>query len=62
MLLDTLVEKVVVSPLITINHKESIATAAEMINIKKIRKTAVTKKSEIVEILTSTNLVRQLIK
>ena len=50
------------SPLITINHKESIATAAEMMNIKKIRNLAVAEESKIIEILTSTDLVRQLAK
>ena len=47
--LDTLVEKVVVSPLITINHKESIVVAAEMINTKKLERRQSLRKVKLLE-------------
>ena len=59
---DTAVEKVMSSPLITINHKEPISAAAEMMNTKKIRKLAVAEDGKIIGIITSTDLVRQLAK
>jgi CBS domain-containing protein len=59
---DTPVEKVMSSPLITINHNEPISIAAEIMSSKKIRKLAVTENDKIIGILTSTNLVNQLAK
>ena len=59
---DTSVEKVMSSPLITINYNESIAHAAERMASKKIRKLAVTDNGNIVGLITSTDLVNQLIK
>ncbi|MGY5143832.1 MAG: CBS domain-containing protein [Candidatus Nitrosopumilus sp. bin_32a] len=60
--LDTPVEKIMSSPLITINHNESISSAAERMTSKKIRKLAVTENGKIVGIVTSTDLVTQLTK
>ena len=60
--LDTPAEKIMSSPLITINHNESISAAAERMSSKKIRKLAVTKNGDIVGIITSTDLVNQLTK
>jgi CBS domain-containing protein len=60
--LDTPVEKIMSSPLITINHNESISSAAERMTSKKIRKLAVTENGKIVGIVTSTDLVTQLVK
>ena len=60
--LDTPVEKFMSSPLITINHDESILSAAERMSSKKIRKLAVTENGNIVGIITSTDLVNQLAK
>jgi len=60
--LDTPVEKIMSSPLITINHNESISDAAERMTSKKIRKLAVTENGKIVGIVTSTDLVTQLAK
>lgn len=59
---ETPVEKIMSSPLITINHKEPIAAAAEMMNTKKIRKLAVAEDGKIIGIITSTDLVKQLAK
>ncbi len=59
---DTPVEKIMSSPLITINHKERISTAAEMMSSKKIRKLAVSENDKIVGLITSTDLVNQLAK
>ena len=60
--LDTPVEKIMSSPLITINHTDSISEAAEMMSNKKIRKLAVSDNGEIIGIITSTDLVDQLAK
>jgi len=60
--LDTPVEKIMSSPLITINHNEPILAAAEIMSSKKIRKLAVTENGDIVGIITSTDLVNQLAK
>ena len=60
--LDTPVEKIMSSPLITINHDERIAAAAEIMSTKKIRKLAVSNHGTIVGIITSTDLVNQLAK
>jgi CBS domain-containing protein len=59
---DTPVEKIMSSPLITINHSELISSAAERMTTKKIRKLAVTENGKIVGIITSTDLVTQLVK
>ena len=59
---DTPVEKIMSSPLITINHDEPISAAAEMMSSKKIRKLAVSDNGTIVGIITSTDLVNQLAK
>jgi len=59
---DTPVEKIMSSPLITINHDESISVAAEMMSSKKIRKLAVSENDKIVGLITSTDLVNQLAK
>lgn len=60
--LDTPVEKIMSSPLITINQGESISTAAETMANKKIRKLAVSDNGTITGIITSTDLVNQLAK
>lgn len=60
--LDTPIEKIMSSPLITINHNESISTAAEIMSSKKIRKLAVSENGNIVGLITSTDLVNQLAK
>ncbi|MGV7226705.1 MAG: CBS domain-containing protein [Nitrosopumilus sp.] len=59
---DTPVEKIMSSPLITINHNESISAAAERMTSKKIRKLAVTENGKVIGIVTSTDLVTQLAK
>ncbi len=59
---DTFVEKIMSSPLITINHNELISAAAQRMTSKKIRKLAVTENGKIVGIITSTDLVTQLAK
>ena len=60
--LDTAVENIMSTPLITINHDEPISAAAERMTSKKIRKLAVTENGKIVGIVTSTDLVTQLAK
>jgi CBS domain-containing protein len=60
--LDTPAEKIMSSPLITINHDEPISAAAERMTSKKIRKLAVTENGKITGIITSTDLVTQLTK
>ncbi len=60
--LDTPAEKIMSSPLITINHNEPISVAAEMMSNKKIRKLAVSENGNIVGLITSTDLVNQLAK
>jgi len=59
---DTPVQKIMSSPLITINHDEPISAAAEMMTSKKIRKLAVSDNGNIVGLITSTDLVNQLTK
>ena len=59
---DTAVQKIMSSPLITINYDETISAAAERMTSKKIRKLAVTENGKIVGIITSTDLVTQLAK
>ena len=60
--LDTTAEKIMSSPLITINHNEPISSAAERMTSKKIRKLAVTENGKIIGLITSTDLVNQLAK
>ena len=59
---DTPVEKIMSSPLITINHDEHISAAAQMMYSKKIRKLAVSENGTIVGLVTSTDLVNQVAK
>jgi len=59
---DTPVQKIMSSPLVTINHNEPISAAAEMMSDKKIRKLAVSDNGNIVGLITSTDLVNQLAK
>jgi len=59
---DTVVEKIMSSPLITINHNEPISAAAEMMTSKKIRKLAVSENGTIVGLITSTDIVNQIAK
>jgi len=59
---DTPVKKIMSSPLITINHDETISNAAEMMTGKKIRKLAVSDNGNIIGLITSTDLVNQLAK
>ena len=59
---DTPVEKIMSSPLISINHDQPISAAAERMTSKKIRKLAVTENGKVVGIITSTDLVTQLTK
>ena len=59
---DTSVEKIMSSPLISINYNEPISAAAERMTSKKIRKLAVTDNGKVVGIITSTDLVTQLTK
>ena len=59
---DTSVEKIMSSPLITINHDEPISAVAERMTDKKIRKLAVTENGKVIGIITSTDLVTQLAK
>lgn len=57
--LDTPVEKIASSPLITIDFNENIITAASIMKDKKIRKLAATDNGKIVGIITSTNIVNK---
>jgi len=59
---ETPVDKIMSSPLVTINYDESISTAAVRMTDKKIRKLAVSDNGNIVGIITSTDLVTQLTK
>ena len=60
--LDTLAEKIMSSPLVTINYDESISAAAERMSNKKLRKLAVTNNGNIIGLITSTDLVNHLAK
>jgi len=60
--LDTPVEKIMSSPLVTINQDDPISAAAEMMSSKKIRKLAVSDNGTIIGLITSTDLVNQLAK
>ena len=62
LLSDTPVEKIMSSPLITINYDETISAAAKRMTSKKIRKLAVTDNGDVVGLITSTDLVTQLTK
>ena len=59
---DTPVEKVMSSPLITINYDETISAAAKRMTDKKIRKLGVTDNGKVIGLITSTDLVTQLTK
>jgi len=59
---ETPVQKIMSSPLITINHDEPISAASKMMSSKKIRKLAVSENGTIVGLITSTDLVNQLAK
>ncbi len=59
---DTPVQKIMSSPLVTINYDQSISAAAEIMTSKKIRKLAVSDNGKIVGLITSTDLVNQLAK
>ena len=59
---DSSVEKIMSSPLITINYDESISAAAQRMTTKKIRKLAVTNDGNIIGLITSTDLVTQFAK
>ena len=59
---DTPVEKIMSSPLITINFDEPISAAAQRMTSKKIRKLGVTDNGKIIGLITSTDLVTQLTK
>ncbi|MDH3276984.1 MAG: CBS domain-containing protein [Nitrosopumilus sp.] len=59
--LDTPVEKIASFPLMTINSDESILKAAKLMSEKKIRKLAVIESEKVVGIITSTDLVNQLV-
>ncbi len=57
--LDTPVEKITSSPLITIDSNDSILDAAKAMSDKKIRKLGVTNEGKVVGIITSTDLVNK---
>ncbi len=59
---DTPVEKIMSSPLITINHDESISSAVKIMSSKKIRKLAVSENGKITGIVTSTDIVNHIAK
>ena len=59
--LDTPVEETMSSPIVTINHNETISAAAERMVNKKIRKLAVSENGKIIGIITSTDLVKQFV-
>jgi len=60
--LETPVQEIMSSPLVTINHDEPITAAAEMMSSKKIRKLAVSDNGNIIGLITSTDIVNQLAK
>ena len=59
---DTPAEKIMTSPLITIDQNQPISAAAKLMHDKKIRKLAVTDNDQIVGILRSIDLVKYLAK
>jgi len=60
--LDTPVDKVASYPLQTIDSKESILAAADLMSKRKIRKLVAVEGGNVVGIITSTDLVNQLAK
>ena len=56
---DTPIEKIMSSPLITINHDESVSSAVKIMSSKKIRKLLVMENSSVIGIVTATDLVNQ---
>ncbi len=58
--LDTPVEKITSSPLISIDSNDSILDAAKTMSDKKIRKLGVTEEGKVVGIITSTDLVNKI--
>lgn len=59
--LDTPVEKIASFPLFTIRSDDSILNAAKIMSDKKIRKLAVVEEEKVVGIITTTDLVNQLV-
>jgi CBS domain-containing protein len=59
---DIPVQKIMSSPIITIDHNKSISVAAKMMDDKKIRKLAVSNNDKIVGILRSIDFVKYLEK
>jgi signal-transduction protein with cAMP-binding, CBS, and nucleotidyltransferase domain len=59
--MDTPVEKIASFPLQTINSTDSIIDAAKGMADKKIRKLAVVEEGKVVGIITSTDLINQLV-
>jgi len=57
---DTPVKKIMSSPLIKINYKESISTAAKKMSDNKVRKLVVFEKGRLVGVITSTDLVNHI--
>ena len=60
--LDTPAQRIMSSPLVTINYDEPISAAAKRMTDKKIRKLAVSDNGKIIGLITSTDLVTQLAK
>jgi len=58
--LDTPVDKIASSPLLTIDSHESILDAAKQMSAKKIRKLVVVENNKVIGIITSTDLTNQL--
>ena len=59
--MDSPVEKIASFPLITINSTDSILDASKIMSDKKIRKLGVIEEGKVVGIITSTDLVNQLV-
>jgi len=59
---DTPAKKIMSSPLITVDHSETVYSTVKMMNDKKIRKIIVSEKGKIVGLVASTDLVNQLTK
>ncbi len=59
--MDSPVEKIATFPLQTINSNDSLLDAAKTMADKKIRKLAVTEEGKVVGIITSTDLINQLV-
>lgn len=58
--LDTPVRRIMSSPLIVINHDESIWVAADLMVDRKVHKLPVVENDQIVGIITKTDLIRQI--